>query len=143
MAETSHEIRREIAQTRERVGDTIAELERKINPRHIVQDHPLALLGVAFGTGVLLATTGAAKRAVDKLRSQRQHGTQQAHPSETATSGHTRGHTLDSTLNSLLNSLKAAATEAITAKVTEVLARSAEPSSQPVATAPPVENRAA
>ena len=70
MAETSHEIRREVEVTRERVGDTIAALERKVNPKHVLEDYPLAALGVAFGVGVLIGTTGAGGRAVRTVRSQ-------------------------------------------------------------------------
>jgi hypothetical protein len=58
MVETSDEIRRELAITREHMGDTLAELERKLNPRNAVQNYPLATLGVAFGTGVMLGIRG-------------------------------------------------------------------------------------
>ncbi|MGI8549019.1 MAG: DUF3618 domain-containing protein [Gemmatimonadaceae bacterium] len=109
MAKASDEIRRELANTRERVGRTIAALERKVNPRHLLDDHPLAVVGVAFGTGVLLATTGAAKRAAHDVAEQLQH--QATHVNSAA------GGTLDR----LLEAITSTARIAITAKVGEIL----------------------
>lgn len=101
MAETSDEIRRQLANTRERVGRTIAALERKVNPRHVLDDHPLAAVGVAFGTGVLLATTGAAKRAAYDVREQIQH--QATHVNSSASGA------LDRLLVSITTTARAAA----------------------------------
>ncbi|HEV2642192.1 MAG TPA: DUF3618 domain-containing protein [Candidatus Elarobacter sp.] len=109
MAETSHEIRHDIELTRERVGSTIAALERKVNPRYVLDDHPLAAVGVAFGTGVLLATTGAAARAAHEVKDQLSEG---------ATNVNARaGSALDGVLRSILN----AASAAIATKLSDVL----------------------
>lgn len=109
MAETSDEIRRELEGTRERVGSTIAALERKVNPRHVLDDHPLVLLGVAFGTGVLLATTGAAKQAAKDVRSQIRH------------SAHDVNTNAGSALDRILKAVTQTATTAVTAKLTELV----------------------
>ncbi len=109
MAETSDEIRRELENTRERVGSTIAALERKVNPRHVLDDHPLAVVGVAFGTGVLLATTGAAKRAAHDVGYRIQGGAQQVNSSAA------------SAMDRVLHAVMETASAAITAKITELV----------------------
>jgi hypothetical protein len=55
MAETTADVRRDIEMTRERMSDTLAELERKLNVKEIVRDHPWPALALAVGAGVLLA----------------------------------------------------------------------------------------
>lgn len=107
MAQTSDQIRRELERTREQLGNTIAALERKVNPRHLVEDHPLILVGVAFGTGVMLATTGAAKRAAVDVGHRLRDGAHEANSSA--------GHALDR----VLGSVSQVATEALTAKLAE------------------------
>lgn len=109
MAETSDEIRRQLESTRERVGSTIAALERKVNPRHVLDDHPLVVVGLAFGTGVLLATTGAAKKAAQDVRSQIRH------------SAHDVNSSAGSALDRMLSAITQTATTALTAKVTELV----------------------
>ncbi len=59
MAETTADVRRDIELTRERMSDTLAELERKLNVMQIVRDHPWPALAVAVGAGVLLSGSGA------------------------------------------------------------------------------------
>ena len=70
MSEMTHDVQRDIALTRERMSETIAELDARISHRvavvkerldvaQLVQDHPWAALAVAFGVGALLAGTGA------------------------------------------------------------------------------------
>lgn len=70
MSEMTHDVQRDIALTRERMSETIAELDARISQRvavvkkrldvaQLVQDHPWAALAVAFGFGALLAGTGA------------------------------------------------------------------------------------
>lgn len=109
MAETSREIRHDIELTRERVGSTIAALERKVNPRYVLDEHPLAAVGLAFGTGVLLATTGSAARAAHEVKDQLSSG---------ATSMNARaGNAFDG----LLHSIVSAASGAIAAKLSDVL----------------------
>lgn len=116
MAETSHEIRRQIDDTRARLGSTIAAIERKIDPHRIVDEHPLTLVGVAFGTGVLLATTGATGRAVHEVRDQVKHGATKINSSA--------GNALDGVINAIMG----AATMAITDKLSELLHASASAS---------------
>ena len=57
MAETTADVRRDIELTRERMSTTIAQLERKLNLMHIIQDHPWPALAVAFGAGAALAAS--------------------------------------------------------------------------------------
>jgi hypothetical protein len=109
MAETSHEIRRQIEDTRARIGTTIAALERKVDPKRVVDDYPLTLVGVAFGTGLLLATTGATSRAVKEVREQVRDNAGKLNDRA--------GTTLDGILSAVLG----AATTSITGKVAELL----------------------
>ena len=80
MGETAAEVRHDIEVTRQRMSDTLAELERKLNVADIVRDHPWASLGLAIGAGFLLsasqtdvkaaaATVAATKGASSKLGS--------------------------------------------------------------------------
>jgi hypothetical protein len=55
MAETTADVRRDIELTRERMSDTLAQLERKVNVMQIVRDHPWPALAVALGAGFALA----------------------------------------------------------------------------------------
>ncbi|HEY5087363.1 MAG TPA: DUF3618 domain-containing protein [Gemmatimonadaceae bacterium] len=109
MAETSHEIRRQIANTRARIGTTIAALEHKVDPHRVVDEHPLTLVGVAFGTGLLLGTTGATGRAVKEVRQQVRGGADRINNSA--------GTALDGLIEAVLG----AATATITAKMSELL----------------------
>jgi hypothetical protein len=109
MAETSHEIRRQIDDTRARLGSTIAAIERKVDPHRIVDEHPLTLVGVAFGAGVLLSTTGATGRAVHKVRDHVKQGA-------TKING-----TAGSALDGVIDAIMGAATAAITAKLSDLL----------------------
>lgn len=59
MAETTADVRRDIELTRERMSDTLAQLEQKLNVVQVVRDHPWPALAVAFGAGVLLSKSGA------------------------------------------------------------------------------------
>jgi hypothetical protein len=59
MAETTADVRRDIELTRERMSDTLAQLERKLNLMQMVKDHPWPALAVAVGAGVLLSRSGA------------------------------------------------------------------------------------
>ena len=63
MAETTADVRRDIELTRERMSDTLAQLERKLNLMQMVKDHPWPALAVAFGAGVLLSGSGADVKA--------------------------------------------------------------------------------
>src|SRR5688572_5841393 len=63
MAETAADVRRDIEMTRERMSDTIAQLEHKMNLMQVVKDHPWPALGVAFAAGVLLSGSRADVKA--------------------------------------------------------------------------------
>jgi hypothetical protein len=74
MSEITHDVQRDIALTRERMSETIAELDARISHRvaivkerldvaQLVQDHPWAAVAVALGIGALLAGTGADAKA--------------------------------------------------------------------------------
>jgi len=63
MAETTADVRRDIALTRERMSTTLNELERKLNVTEVVRDHPWPALALAVGAGVLLSGSGADVKA--------------------------------------------------------------------------------
>jgi len=66
MGQTTHQIEAHIADTREKLGDNVRELERKVKAvtdwKQHVQTSPMTMLGVAFGGGILLATMVARPR---------------------------------------------------------------------------------
>jgi hypothetical protein len=63
MAETTADVRRDIEMTRERMSDTIAQLEQKLNVSQIVRDHPWPAIGLALGAGILLSGSRADVKA--------------------------------------------------------------------------------
>jgi hypothetical protein len=74
MSERTVDVQHDIALTRERMSETIAELDARISSRvavvkerldlkQLVEDHPWPALAVALGLGVLLAGTGADAKA--------------------------------------------------------------------------------
>jgi hypothetical protein len=63
MAETTADVRRDIEMTRERMSDTIAQLERKLNLLEIVREHPWPSVALAAGAGFALASTNADVKA--------------------------------------------------------------------------------
>jgi ElaB/YqjD/DUF883 family membrane-anchored ribosome-binding protein len=63
MAETTAEVRRDIEMTRERMSDTLAQLEHKLNVMQIVREHPWPSLAVAAGAGFALANSNADVKA--------------------------------------------------------------------------------
>ena len=63
MAETTADVRRDIEMTRERMSDTIAQLEQKLNVSQIVRDHPWPAIGLAVGAGILLSGSRADVKA--------------------------------------------------------------------------------
>jgi ElaB/YqjD/DUF883 family membrane-anchored ribosome-binding protein len=74
MSERTTDVQRDIAQTRQRMSETIAELDARISGRvamvterldlkQLIEDHPWPALAVALGLGVLLAGTGADAKA--------------------------------------------------------------------------------
>ncbi|HEY2067343.1 MAG TPA: DUF3618 domain-containing protein [Gemmatimonadaceae bacterium] len=63
MAETPADVRRDIELTRNRISDTLQELEQKVNVAQIVRDHPWPALALAVGAGVLLSGSKADVKA--------------------------------------------------------------------------------
>jgi Protein of unknown function (DUF3618) len=63
MAETPADVKRDIELTRDRISDTLQQLEAKTNVMQIVKDHPWPALGVAFAAGFLLSGTRADVKA--------------------------------------------------------------------------------
>src|SRR5512143_3222545 len=78
MAETTADVRRDIEVTRERMSNTLAQLEQKLNVTEMVREHPWPALALALGAGFALsgskadvkaaaATVTATKGASNKL----------------------------------------------------------------------------
>lgn len=78
MAETTDDVRRDIEVTRERMTDTIAEIEHRVSGRvdavkarldvvGWVREHPWPALALALGAGLALSATGADARAASSL----------------------------------------------------------------------------
>ncbi|HVD05494.1 MAG TPA: DUF3618 domain-containing protein, partial [Gemmatimonadaceae bacterium] len=63
MAETTADVRREIELTRNRMSETLSQLEQKVNVMQIVRDHPWPALAVAVAAGAALAGTKADVKA--------------------------------------------------------------------------------
>lgn len=63
MAETPADVRRDIELTRNRISDTLQELEQKMNVAQIVKDNPWPALALAVGAGVLLSGSRADVKA--------------------------------------------------------------------------------
>ncbi|MEP7087950.1 MAG: DUF3618 domain-containing protein [Gemmatimonadota bacterium] len=55
MAETAADVRRDIEVTRERMSDTIAQLERKFDVKEMVQNNPIPALAIAATAGFLFS----------------------------------------------------------------------------------------
>jgi len=63
MAETTADVRRDIEMTRDRISETLQQLEQKTNVMQMVKDHPWPALAVAMGAGVLLSGSGSDVKA--------------------------------------------------------------------------------
>ena len=63
MAETPADVRRDIELTRNRISDTLQELEQKMNVAQMVKDNPWPALALAVGAGVLLSGSKADVKA--------------------------------------------------------------------------------
>jgi len=65
MGETKNQIENHIEDARENLGSNLEELERKVKSvtdwRHHYARHPMTMVGVAFGAGVLLAAVAGKK----------------------------------------------------------------------------------
>jgi hypothetical protein len=66
MGQTAHQIEAHIQDTRENLGTNLHELERKVKGvtdwKQHFKNKPMTMLGVAFGGGILLATTLGGQR---------------------------------------------------------------------------------
>jgi hypothetical protein len=66
MDQTTNQIEAHIENTRENLGANLQELELKVKSatdwRHQFRRNPMAMLGAAFGGGVLLAFIGGRRR---------------------------------------------------------------------------------
>jgi hypothetical protein len=63
MAETTDDVRRDIELTRERMSDTFAQLEQKLNVMEMVKSNPWPAIALAVGAGVLLSGSGSDVKA--------------------------------------------------------------------------------
>ena len=63
MAETTADVRRDIELTRNRITDTLQELEQKMNVTQLIRDNPWPALALAVGAGVLLSGSQADVKA--------------------------------------------------------------------------------
>lgn len=63
MAETTADVRRDIELTRERMSDTLSELEQKVNVLQVVREHPWPAIALAAGAGFVLARSKADVKA--------------------------------------------------------------------------------
>jgi hypothetical protein len=63
MAETTADVRRDIELTRNRISDTLEQLEQKMNVAQLVRDNPWPALALAVGAGVLLSGSRADVKA--------------------------------------------------------------------------------
>jgi len=63
MAETTADVRRDIEMTRERMSDTLDQLEAKLNVSRFVRDNPWPALALAFGAGLVLSGSRADVKA--------------------------------------------------------------------------------
>jgi len=63
MAETTDDVRRDIELTRERMSNTFAQLEQKLNVMEMVKANPWPAIALAVGAGVLLSGSGSDVKA--------------------------------------------------------------------------------
>lgn len=63
MAETTDDVRRDIEVTRERMTQTLAQLENKLNLMQVVRDHPWPAIALAVGAGFALSGSSADVKA--------------------------------------------------------------------------------
>ena len=63
MAETTDDVRRDIELTRERMSNTFAELEQKLNVMEMVKANPWPAIALAVGAGILLSGSGSDVKA--------------------------------------------------------------------------------
>lgn len=59
MGQSTTEVRRDIELTRERMSDTMAQLEEKLDVLQVVRNNPLPALAIALGAGFFLARSSS------------------------------------------------------------------------------------
>ena len=109
MAETTTDVRADIEQTRARMSNAIAELERKVDVAQKVKDHPWAFIGVAFGAGVALSASKVDVKAA------------QVTTDATKQTGTKLGSALDGVVAALLTGVTAAVHQRIDGAVKDVV----------------------
>ncbi len=65
MAETAEQVRRDIEVTRDRISNSIAQLENRLNVTERIKENPLPALGLAFAAGLVLSQSGADRKAAE------------------------------------------------------------------------------
>jgi hypothetical protein len=109
MPETTTEVRADIEQTRTRMSNAIAELERKVHLTQQIREHPWTAIGIALGAGVALSASSAdVKAARVTSNATRQTGTK-------------LGGALDGIVAALVTGVTAAVNERIDGAVNEVV----------------------
>ena len=63
MDDITADVRRDIEITRERMSDTISQIEQKLNLAQIIREHPWQSLAVALGAGIALGWSGVDGKA--------------------------------------------------------------------------------
>ena len=109
MPETTTEVRADIEQTKARMSNAIAELERKVDLTQKIRDHPWASIGVAFGAGVALSASSADVKAA------------RVTSDATRQTGSKLGTALDGIVASLVAAVTTAVHERIDGAVNEVV----------------------
>ncbi len=108
MAETSADVRRDIELTRDRISNTLDQLEQKVNVTQIVRDNPWPAVGLALGAGFLLSGSSVDVKA--------------AATTVAATKGASSrlGTVLDDLVSNLMGGLSAAFEQRVEGLVTEL-----------------------
>jgi hypothetical protein len=108
MAETTDQIRHDIEVTRDRISDSINQIEHKLNVADRIRENPWPSIAIAFGAGVLLSQSGADAKAA------------QVTAVAGKETGSKLGAALDGVLASLVTSVSGAMQERIDAAVSEL-----------------------
>ena len=121
MADTMTAVRADIEQTRARMAEAIAELEKKANVAEKVREHPWAALAIAFGAGFALSRSPVAVR------------TPQAAVDDTKQTGSKLGGAFDQIVTAAIGGIVGALHSRVDDVVSSVVKRVTPPSSAPAA----------